>query len=259
MTETFDPQNKAEFDKYASSYEFMHARNVALSGESPEYFATYKQKFLERLLAPVNEPAVLDFGCGIGNLTRLLVRSFSDVSGYDPSTESVSLAKKRARDATFYDDANAIPRDSFDAVVLANVLHHVPPEKRGVLMASIWPVVRPAGRVIIFEHNPYNPITRKVVRECEFDDNAVLLYPRESRSLLEGVGLRDIDLDYIVFFPRPLAVLRPIEPALAWLPLGAQYATWGAKAASVVGSERSSAPAQRKAAAPSCRVGSEVA
>jgi hypothetical protein len=28
---------------------------------------------------------------------------------------------------------------------------------------------------------------------------------------------------YRVFFPRALAALRPMENALSWLPLGAQY------------------------------------
>ena len=28
---------------------------------------------------------------------------------------------------------------------------------------------------------------------------------------------------YIVFFPKPLASRRPLEPLLGWLPLGAQY------------------------------------
>ena len=134
MGESFDPQSKAEFDKYAGSYDDLHAKNLALSGESPEYFAIYKQKFLEKLLE--RNTRVLDFGCGIGSLTRLVVESFDHVAGYDPSGDSVVLAKKRAPRATFYDDLDSIPVESFGAVVLANVLHHVPPEKRAGLMTS---------------------------------------------------------------------------------------------------------------------------
>lgn len=227
MGESFDPQNKAEFDKYASSYDELHAKNVALSGESPEYFAIYKQKFLERLLE--RNTRVLDFGCGIGNLTQHLVRSFDAVAGYDPSDESVALAKKRAPEATFYDDVEAIPSDSFGAVVLANVLHHVPPENRAGLMTSIARTVAPGGKIVVFEHNPINPVTRKVVRECEFDENAVLLYPSETRRLLKGVGMTKVTLDYIVFFPRALSALRGMETVLSWLPMGAQYAAWGTR------------------------------
>jgi hypothetical protein len=35
--------------------------------------------------------------------------------------------------------------------------------------------------------------------------------------------------DFIVFFPRPLALLRPLEPRLNWCPFGAQYVLIGAK------------------------------
>jgi len=227
MGESFDPQTKAEFDKYAGSYDDLHAKNVALSGESPEYFAIYKQNFLEKLLE--RNTRVLDFGCGIGNLTHLIVQSFDHVAGYDPSGDSVALAKKRAPDATFYDDLETIPNETFGAVVLANVLHHVPPENREGLMKSVARTVAPGGKIVVFEHNPINPVTRKVVRECEFDENAVLLYPSETRRLLKVSGMNKVTLDYIVFFPRKLSALRGMETALSWLPMGAQYAAWGSK------------------------------
>src|SRR5882757_9681316 len=71
------------------------------SGESPTYFAEYKLKCLERLGA--KEP-VLDFGCGIGNLTEQLVKTYQRVHGYDPSSESLELAKPRAPSAIFQAD-----------------------------------------------------------------------------------------------------------------------------------------------------------
>jgi len=228
MAESFDPQTKAEFDQYAGSYDDLHKQNVAISGEGPEYFAVYKQRFLERLLGRQRTP-LLDFGCGIGNLTRLLVGPFADVAGYDPSVDSVALARQRAPGATFYADLDAIPQGHFGAVVVANVLHHVPPAERAPLLAKVAQVLAPGGKLVVFEHNPHNPVTRKVVRDCAFDENAVLLPPRETRGLLEGAGLGATSLDYIVFFPRPLAALRGLEPSLSWLPLGAQYAAWASK------------------------------
>ncbi len=35
--------------------------------------------------------------------------------------------------------------------------------------------------------------------------------------------LRSAFSAYIVFFPKSFALLRPLEPLLGWLPLGAQY------------------------------------
>ncbi|MBB5503094.1 hypothetical protein [Paraburkholderia sp. MM5384-R2] len=33
---------KAEFDSFADEYLSLHARNIAASGEAPEFFAEYK-------------------------------------------------------------------------------------------------------------------------------------------------------------------------------------------------------------------------
>lgn len=229
MRESFDPQHKAEFDRYAGSYEDMHAASIAASGESTDYFAIYKQRVLERLLGKGFARPVLDFGCGIGNLTTRLRESFPSVDGYDPSSESIKLAEERTPGARFFDDPEAIPHDHYGAVVLANVLHHVPPPNRPGLMKTIAQVLEKGGKVVVFEHNPLNPVTRRAVAICPFDENAELLYPWQVTRLLKGAGLAKIDLDYIVFFPKPLALARPLEPSLRWLPLGAQVCATGVK------------------------------
>jgi SAM-dependent methyltransferase len=227
MGESFDPEQTAEFDKYAKDYESLHAKTLAQSGEGPAYFAIYKQRMLERLLGPGFARPVLDFGCGIGNLTCLLTESFPDVHGYDPSSESTRIAAERAPRARFLHDAAALPRVHYGAAVLANVLHHVRPELRPALMRTLFDVLAPGGRLIIFEHNPLNPLTRQVVAACPFDASAVLLYPWEAKRLLSESRFTGVGLDYIVFFPRLLRVLRPLEKRLGWLPLGAQVCAWG--------------------------------
>ena len=49
----------------------------------------------------------------------------------------------------------------------------------------------------------------------------------ETITLLADAGFREAKSDYIVFFPRMLAALRPLERWLSPLPLGAQYAAHG--------------------------------
>lgn len=222
MGTSFDPQNSAEFDRHAASYDAQHQKSIRASGEDPEYFAEYKKHCMTRLLGDEYAAPVLDFGCGIGNLTHLLVSAFGNVSGYDPSSESVKTARVRSPGCTFFDDADALPNSHFGAVVLANVLHHVPVAERAGVMATIARVLAPGGKLLIFEHNPMNPVTRRAVADCPFDEDAVLLYPWEVKRLLRGAGLTRVSLDYIVFFPRILAALRPLEPKLSWLPGGAQ-------------------------------------
>ena len=218
-----------DFDTHARSYEAIHAENVAGSGESPSYFAAYKQRILERMLGTQFERPVLDFGCGIGTLTALLSRSFGEVDGYDTSAESLRLARTRAPGARFFERVEAIPTEHYGAAVLANVLHHVPPADRPRLLRTAAAKVAPGGRLIVFEHNRLNPITRRVVSACPFDDGASLLYPWELKRLLRAAGLSAVALDFIVFFPKILRAARPLEPFLAWLPLGAQVCAWGTR------------------------------
>jgi 2-polyprenyl-3-methyl-5-hydroxy-6-metoxy-1,4-benzoquinol methylase len=227
--QSFDPQQQAEFDRYAGTYDSLHAKSVSASGESPEYFALYKQSVLERILGPGFERPILDFGCGIGNLTNHIVKSFPIVHGYDPSAECVKLAQTRAPGATFFHDTNALPKNHYGATILANVLHHVPPAERPALMKTVASTLAPGGRLVIFEHNPLNLVTRHAVAICPFDENAVLLYPGEVKRLLRGAELSKVALEYIVFFPHSLAFARPMEPGLTWLPLGAQVCAWGVR------------------------------
>ena len=219
-------RQSAEFDQFADNYDQLHARNIRSTGEAPEYFAEYKVRCLERL-GVERDAEVLDYGCGVGNLTRALVSRFARVHGFDPSSACVDRAAAQVPLATFHRHEEAIPSGVFDAIVVANVLHHVVPARRAGLVESLAPRLKPGGRLFVFEHNPYNPLTRRAVSTCEFDTDAILLGPREVRRLLQAASLDPVRQEYIVFFPHQLAGLRFLEPRLSWLPLGAQTLTVG--------------------------------
>ncbi|MEP7121372.1 MAG: class I SAM-dependent methyltransferase [Byssovorax sp.] len=217
-----------KFDSYAASYDSLHQQSVAASGEPTEYFALYKIACLDRLQAPKSAP-ILDFGCGIGNLTEPLAQGFTDVHGFDPSAKSLEVAQKRAPSAKLHPTTEAIPDEHFATVVLSGVLHHVPPRERPALLRTVRKKLRQGGRVVIFEHNPLNPLTRKAVDDCPFDDDAILLWPWELTGLLRDAGLADVAREFIVFFPRALSFLRPVEPRLKRVFLGAQTMTIGSR------------------------------
>lgn len=218
-----------KFNEYARGYTAAHARSVRASGEAPEFFAAHKVTCLERAgVRPTD--SVLDYGCGTGSLTGLLARRFGAVAGYDPSADSLEVARQAAPSAAFYSDEYTIPTTRFDVAVLSGVLHHVPPPERLGVVSLVASKLKPEGRLFVFEHNPFNPLTRRAVRACPFDDEAVLLAPWELRRLLARSSLVQVQQDYVLFFPRPLARLRPLEPALRRCPLGAQTLTVGTRA-----------------------------
>jgi len=231
MAETPGPQ----FDPYAHSYRDLHRNSVRASGEEPDYFAAYKVECMARML---DEPAsgaplrILDFGCGVGNSIPHLVRLFpnAQIHGLDVSGESVGLAKASYPTALFGvlgEESLPLPDASIDVAMAACVYHHIPPEQRLRWTRELKRVLKPGGHVFIFEHNPLNPLTQKVVRDCPFDDDAILLSRAESLSLLKAGGFTSTDVRYIVFFPKLLAFMRPLEKLLVKVPLGAQYVAYG--------------------------------
>jgi SAM-dependent methyltransferase len=212
---------KERFDRYAENYRDLHQASVASSGEEVDYFAGYKLECLKRRGISLSAP-VLDYGCGIGNLTEKLVGDFREVHGYDPSPRSLEVAQKRAASAILHSELAAVPDAYFETAVLACVLHHVPPAERNAVLQTVRTKLRPGGKLVVFEHNPLNPLTRRAVAACPFDDDAVLLWPWEARRELKDAGFLAVELDYIVFFPHALRALQRFEPLLARLPIGAQ-------------------------------------
>jgi SAM-dependent methyltransferase len=217
-----------KFDRYAQSYNEAHAASIQASGEGPEYFARHKLQCLVRM-GLSREQRVLDYGCGTGSLTRLLLERCDAVSGYDPSARSLEQARQAAAGASYFSDEREIPQGAFELVVLSGVLHHVPPPERARVLETVASKLRVGGRVVIFEHNPYNPLTVKAVQDCPFDDDAILLPPSELRRLLRGARLGAVRQDFVLFFPRALRLFRPLEPWLRWLPVGAQTLTAGTR------------------------------
>jgi hypothetical protein len=79
------------------------------------------------------------------------------------------------------------------------------------------------GLVVVLEHNPHNPLTRRAVASCPFDEDVCLPRRSEVAALARGLGLRVVAQRYIVFFPWRGRIFDAAERALASVALGAQY------------------------------------
>jgi len=221
----------AEFDSYADDYNRTVEQSISASGESPQYFAEYKVRHLMSRVPVGPASKVLDFGCGIGNLVTAFHHQIPGVSidGYDPSSASLEKISPDFRKAgRFSTDLSELGTD-YDTVVMAGVLHHIPPRDRASAIEQAVMRLRGGGSLAVFDHNPFNPVTRRVVDACPLDEDAILLPASETLGLMKDAGLISVRRDYIVFFPRILRALRPLEAALKWCPLGAQYAVIGVR------------------------------
>ena len=241
MTAEFDPP---EFDRHAASYDGGLDNPIKrMMGDSADQFIAVKARWLLRRERGLRSGglAMLDYGCGAGDLMRVLAGMGAKASftGCDVSTGMLAEVGKRwpqacgAAPATAVQDGARTPfaDGQFDVATISAVLHHVPVPERAAVYAELGRMVKPGGRIYVFEHNPRNPLVRYVIARTPIDENAILLDAREVQDGLLGAARYEIETDYLMFMPPGLTFLRPVDRALAWLPLGAQYAVAARKPA----------------------------
>jgi SAM-dependent methyltransferase len=228
----------AEFDEYGDRYRDAVEASIAFAGAGLDHFTAIKVRaLLESVAGSIGPPGGLDFldvGCGTGETDRFLEGRVGNLAGVDIAPKVLERARERNPWAEYRQQGigEGIPfgERSFDVCFAICVLHHVPRDGRAGVVAEMKRVCKPGGLVVLFEHNPLNPLTRHAVAGCEFDQDVNLLRRGEAMRLLRGADLDRPRGRYIVFFTRDSSLLRRIERRLGWLPLGAQYVVMGQRA-----------------------------
>lgn len=218
------------FDAASADYAKEVNDAIAFLGLDVARFAEAKAERLTELartqFATPASLKVLDLGCGIGMFHRHLAGAFGELHGLDVSASSIAIARAANPWCSYavYDGTRAPYGDgTFDLIFTACVIHHVPLEGRHAFAAEMRRMLRPGGLAVVFEHNPFNPLTRLGVARCPFDADAVLISPGALRRLMAGAEFNEVRA-------RSLFTLPPLTPAVirldrlfAALPLGAQY------------------------------------
>lgn len=217
--------SQPEFDQYAADYDKVLADSLPDGMSESGYFAEYKVALLAKKLRGTTPLRILDFGCGAGRSLPYLAQYFpaAELSGFDLSPESLKFAAQRVPQARLTSDWATLAGEQFDVILAANVFHHIPPAERAAALQRCREVLSPNGQFFLFEHNPYNPVTRRVFERCPFDVDAEMFSLATARQLAQQAGFNREQHGYTLFFPRPLAWLRGLEALLTAVPLGAQY------------------------------------
>ncbi|HLZ12229.1 MAG TPA: class I SAM-dependent methyltransferase [Candidatus Acidoferrum sp.] len=217
------------FDGYAKSYDAALSSALAPSGEGREYFAEGRVKWLQRCLRElgVSPLQVLDFGCGDGSTTPMLQRILGAEScvGVDVSPKSLEVARaSHANERIRFELIREMQSGwEMDLAYCNGVFHHIAPEARPEALQMIRGALKRGVFFSFWENNAWNPATRYVMSRCAFDEDAILLSPREARTLLRESGFEVIRTDFRFIFPRALRGLRKLEDLVYRLPLGTQF------------------------------------
>jgi SAM-dependent methyltransferase len=219
-----------EFDAYAPAYdELLNDPLRNRFARDPLHFHRRKWQLIQSLLqrAGTAPKALrwLDVGCGQGELLSLAGSAFASAAGCDPSPGM--LAPQAAYETRVQPSLTELPfaTASIDFVTAVCVYHHVHGAARKLLTDEVKRVLTPGGLCCIIEHNPWNPVTQRIVRRCPVDVDAELLSARQARRILADSGLKPLASSYFLYLPESLYQhFGRAETLLAKAPIGGQYA-----------------------------------
>jgi SAM-dependent methyltransferase len=223
-----------DFDRYSDGYREQVQRSIGFLGQDHGFFVRHKVRHLVRLTRRwVGEPlhlSALDVGCGVGLTDSHLTGVFGRVHGVDVSRGSLALAAQANPTVRYQGyDGERLPfaDDAFDVSFAIGVVNNVTVPDRERFIREMGRVTRSDGLVVVFEHNPYNPLTRLAVDRCEFDDGVTLASRRSTSRFFAGGGMELVHQAYVLFFPWAFPGSSRVERWLRWLPLGAQHIVAG--------------------------------
>lgn len=193
------------------------------------------QRFFVDVIRPLIDPSdrVLDFGCGPGCFLLCAAPLCGEIVGADISQGFVDQANATIEECglTHARVLQASPGNlpfedgHFDVLLMVDLIHHL--EDMHTNLKEAFRVLKPGGRVIVFEPSKLNPILYVM---CLFDRNErgllALGTPRKYRKLLSPY-MTDITVDFngVVIGPESrlwtLAAAtmnaRLLKPLLGWL------------------------------------------
>lgn len=211
-----------DFSTHSEEYE----RTI---GKSHKYFIQVKSSELLKILAKYGHSPdrVLDLGCGTGEAEQILCKYFGHITGIDLSEGMINEAKKKDLVNCEFRQADVarlpFPDEHFDLVFSFCLFHHLPENQLEQSISEVVRVTRKSAMLMVFEHNPRNPITRLVVKRSPIDKGVVLLSASRLEQIYRKANIDILEKRYIVFFPRLMSFLRPVEALLYKIPYGGQY------------------------------------
>jgi SAM-dependent methyltransferase len=141
VTRIDDPS--AVREQYASETNLAARKSIYADVTGPD-----ARDLIFQAVAEAQPGAVLEVGCGEGELAERMTAALSaEVVAIDQSERMVELARARGVDARV-GDVQELPfaDGSFDVVVAAWMLYHVPDLDRGI--GELARVLRPGGRLV---------------------------------------------------------------------------------------------------------------
>ena len=161
-----------------------------------------RHRMISRLAAGLHGRA-LDYGCGYGDITRLLAAQL-EIQGVDVDVDRVEFARLQYPELEFTvcgSEGTEFSAGSFDAVISSVVLPFVPnPDS---YLAEIGRLLRPAGELVIASKNidPIRDKIRRAVGKGPATSPLHIMTAKELEKRLFAAGFEVVQRDY--FYDPP--------------------------------------------------------
>lgn len=196
----------SHFDEIAQLYD------ESLPAHVVEHYLAKRTAYVAALCPPGR---VLDVGCGTGALAGRLADRGYQVVGVDPSEGMLEVMRARHPGLeAVAASGTSLPfgDDAFDLALTVAALHHVAePEAVAQTLGEMTRVSRPAGRILVWDHNPRNPYWSSLMRRVPQDiGEERLIGEREIVEGLAAAGARVLSVQQLGLVPEfvPPGALR---------------------------------------------------
>jgi SAM-dependent methyltransferase len=178
-----------------------------------EFFRTGEEEIArlmeqsQKLKLPQNRRRAIDFGCGVGRLTRALSECFPECHGVDISSSMVETASRLSPRCQFRQGSNleSFPAGYADFIYSTLVLQHQPdPENAARIIQDMMRVLAPGG-LLVFQMPQYMPwrnrlqLRRRAYRMLRgLGLPHTFLYQRLNLNPIRMIALPQIEIEKIV-------------------------------------------------------------
>lgn len=123
------------------------------------YIDYFTKVYLLKFLKPKNNDTVLDFGCGVGRLSKVLAKKVDNVLGLDITPELISIAKNEPIENVRYEIADNLNclYESFTKIFTVGVLYHLDDEALRDILCQFKERLANEGRIVLIEHSSDKP------------------------------------------------------------------------------------------------------
>jgi SAM-dependent methyltransferase len=181
--------SQTHFDDVAAVYDETLPSHVI------EHYLQKRTRFVLSCCPPPGR--VLDVGCGTGALAARLAETGYAVVGIDPSQGMLDVMRERVPEVeAVQGSATEMPFGDaeFDLSLCVATMHHIAePDAVRRALGEMVRVVKPAGHILVWDHNPRNPYWPYLMRRVPQDrGDERLIGLEELLSGLEAGGAEPV-------------------------------------------------------------------